>query len=82
MHSRETFLFLCDQGRLFCSLKKTPGLRKMGRILMPSMGKFDSAEVSDLLGLYILNMIEVQEHVGLYRDDGLAVVQLGFRFSD
>ena len=41
------------------------------------MGGYDSAEVSDLVGLYLLNKLETiipQNHVGLYRDDGLAVL--------
>ena len=43
------------------------------------MGAYDSAEVSELVGLYLLNQLEnviPQTQVGLYRDDGLAVLNL------
>ena len=38
------------------------------------MGSYDSCEVSDLIGLYVLSVLNRfmdAEHVGLYRDDGL-----------
>ena len=41
------------------------------------MGSFDSAEVCELVGLYLLNKIKSllgSNNVGLYRDDGLAIV--------
>ena len=40
------------------------------------MGSFDGAEVCELVGLFILNSLQERfgENVGLYRDDGLAVV--------
>ena len=41
------------------------------------MGSFDSAEVCELVGLYLLNKIKPlldSNNVGLYRDDGLAIV--------
>jgi hypothetical protein len=68
IHSRKTFLFL----------EEDAWVKKSGEDFDVPMGGYDSAEVSDLVGLYILNKIEAvipQEHVGLYRDDGLAVVQ-------
>ena len=38
------------------------------------MGGFYGAEVTDLVGLYILSQLrEVFPNIGLYRDDGLAV---------
>ena len=45
------------------------------------MGSFDGAEVCELVGLYLLEKlvkkdIFKREHVGLYRDDGLAVVEV------
>ena len=43
------------------------------------MGSLDSAEVCELAGLFLLNNIEdllLQQDVGLYRDDGLAVTSL------
>ena len=41
------------------------------------MGNFDGAEVCKLIGLYLLNKVKAlldSGNVGLYRDDGLAVV--------
>ena len=42
-----------------------------------TMGRFDGAEVCKLIGLYLLNKVKAlldSGNVGLYRDDGLAVV--------
>lgn len=42
-----------------------------------TMGSFDGAEVCELVGLYLLDKLALllgKENVGLYRDDGLAVV--------
>ena len=66
-HSRKTFLFLDSD----------PWIKKNGENFDVPMGGYDSAEVSDLVGLYLLNKIEKiipQNQVGLYRDDGLAAV--------
>ena len=44
-----------------------------------TMGAYDGTEICELVGLYILSKLEIhvnQEHIGLYRDDGLAVVNL------
>ena len=41
------------------------------------MGSYDGAEVSELVGLFLLNQLEKlipRQIVGLYRDDGLAVI--------
>ena len=43
-----------------------------------TMGSFDGAEVCELVGLYILNKlgnVVSNENIGLYRDDGLAVIE-------
>ena len=42
-----------------------------------TMGSFDGAEICEIVGLYLLDKLSVllhKEDVGLYRDDGLAVV--------
>ena len=42
------------------------------------MGSFDGAEVCELVGLYLLNKIKSllgSKNVGLYKDDGLAIIQ-------
>ena len=39
---------------------------------------YDGAEIAEFVGLYILSKLEKiipQENIGLYRDDGLCVVQ-------
>ena len=39
------------------------------------MGSFDGAEVSELFGLYLLNILKSEfgrKNIGLYRDDGLS----------
>ena len=42
-----------------------------------AMGGYDSAELCDLVGLYLLSKINTLDiEAGLYRDDGLAVVDL------
>ena len=44
-----------------------------------SMGSLDSAEVCELVGLFLLSKLErfiPKDQIGLYRDDGLAVVEL------
>ena len=41
-----------------------------------SQGSYDGAEISELVGLYILEVIKTQlseENIGIYRDDGLGV---------
>lgn len=43
-----------------------------------TMGSFDGAEVSELVGLYLLSKITTilpTQCVGLYRDDGLAIIE-------
>ena len=42
-----------------------------------TMGSFDGAEIRAIVGLYLVDKLSVllhKENVGLYRDDGLAVV--------
>ena len=43
-----------------------------------TMGSYDGAEICDLVGLFLLHDLAKKfgsEHVGLYRDDGLAIIQ-------
>ena len=43
-----------------------------------TMGSFDGAEICNLVGLFILNKLAAKfgnESVGLYRDDGLALLK-------
>ena len=44
-----------------------------------TMGSYDGAETCELVGTYILseiNNIIPKENIGLYRDDGLAIVHM------
>ena len=53
-------------------------VKKDGNLLFDvTMGSFDGTEVCELVGLYLLNKIKPllgSNNVGLYRDDGLAIV--------
>ena len=71
MQSRETLLF--HEGEAW--------KKKKGNFDVP-MGAYDGAEVCELIGLYILDKITKGKfpifpagNVGLYRDDGLAVIK-------
>ena len=69
MHCRKMFLFFEDE----CWVKKNDPCFDV------SMGSLDSAEVCELVGLFLLSHLEnliPQNQLGLYRDDGLAVVNL------
>ena len=49
------------------------------------MGAYDGAETCDLIGLYILHQLSNQIkglEVGLYRDDGLVVIETTPRLAD
>ena len=53
------------------------------------MGSFDGAECCELIGLYMLNKLTEGKHslfnkgsLGLYRDDGLAVIKIRGRPSN
>ena len=55
-----------------------PWMKKTDSAFDVTMGAFDGAEVCELVGLYILNQLEdviPQQNLGIYRDDGLAVVE-------
>ena len=68
-HCRKMFLFLEDD----------VWVKKDNPDFDVSMGGLDSAEVCELVGLYILSQMErliPREDLGLYRDDGLGVVDL------
>ena len=67
-NSRKSFLFLNDQ----------TWTKKKNENFDVTMGAYDGAEVAELTGLYILEKtkkIIKPTNIGLYRDDGLAVVQ-------
>ena len=67
LHCRESFLF--NTGSTWV---------KKGNPFDVTMGSFDGAEVSELVGLFILDKLSKlipKENIGIYRDDGLSVVQ-------
>ena len=67
MHSRKSLLF--DNG--------TAWVKKDNESMFDvTMGSYDGAEVCELVGLFILNILcnkYGKENIGLYRDDGLAL---------
>ena len=74
-HSRKSLLFN----------EKFTWTKKDGRLLDVTMGSFDGAEICELVGLYILNLLSStfnKDQVGLYRDDGLAALKLSGPQSD
>ena len=71
MHSRKSLLFADDKAWI---KRKTTGINPFD---VP-MGSYDGAEVCEIVGLYILNTISnalEKGSVGLYRDDGLAIIR-------
>ena len=74
-HSRQSLLFSND----------STWSKKDGSLFDVTMGSYDGAEICELVGLYILNLLSPQlgkEQVGLYRDDGLATTQLSGPAAD
>ena len=66
-HVRKTFLFNKNQ----------PWVKKKDETFDVPMGSYDSAEVTDLVGLYLLSKLQgLDVEIGLYRDDGLALSRL------
>ena len=62
----------------------TPWVKKGGKFDV-SMGAFDGAESSDLIGLFLLHLIETEikdVEIGLYRDDGLCVTSATPRLTE
>ena len=57
----------------------TPWVKKNNDSMFDvTMGSFDGAEICDLVGLYLLHHLAKKfgkKFVGLYRDDGLAIIQ-------
>ena len=71
MHARKSLLFSYNEEWV---RKKSDGTADMFDV---TMGSFDGAEVCELVGLYLLSQINksiVSAEIGLYRDDGLAIV--------
>ena len=68
LHSRKSLLFSDED----------VWVKKSGSNFDVTMGSFDGAEVCELVGLFLLNNLADilgAESVGLYRDDGLAILR-------
>ena len=68
-HSRKSLLFN----------ENSTWTKKQGGNFDVTMGSYDGAEVCELVGLYLLNLLSVhfdRNQLGLYRDDGLAALGL------
>ena len=66
MHARKSLLF--NSGHVW--------IKKKGGLFDVTMGAFDGAEVCELVGSYMLNLLSERcskNETGLYRDDGLGV---------
>ena len=66
MHSRKSLLFNKDG----------TWIKRSGGLFDVTMGAYDGAEVCELVGTYMLNLLAERcdrSEIGLYRDDGLAV---------
>lgn len=67
MHVRQSLLFS----------ENVPWKKRTGNSLFDvTMGSFDGAEVCELVGLHLLHKIqqEIKCNIGLYRDDGLGII--------
>ncbi len=52
-------------------------IKKSSNTFDVTMGSLDGAETAELIGAYLLNRVNCiipQQYLGLYRDDGLAIV--------
>lgn len=67
-HARQSLLFTDNE----------PWIKKTGNSMFDvTMGSYDGAEVCELVGLFILNQLptDTKHRIGLYRDDGLAILK-------
>ena len=68
------------QENLYFSATANYGQKKYGSnsLFDVTMGSFDGAEICELVGIFILNHLGKRfgkENIGLYRDDGLAIIK-------
>ena len=68
LHSRKSLLFSADG----------VWIKHSGSLFDVTMGSYDGAEICELVGLFLLsklsNIIHI-DNIGLYRDDGLAIIR-------
>ena len=63
---------------LFSLEKNSTWIKNNGSLFDVTMGSFDEAELCELVGLFLLSglaSIIGKSYVGLYRDDGLAILE-------
>jgi len=68
LHSKKSLLFS----------KEGTWMKKTGNLFDITMGSYDGAETCELVGLYLLHQLSKHinpKNVGLYRDDGLAILE-------
>ena len=68
-----------DARKSFLFGDKSTWLKKDGGKFDVTMGSYDGAEICELVGLYLLDLLSHKfnkEQIGLYRDDGLAALKL------
>ena len=77
----EKMILQCRKSFLFCD--DQPWTKTGQDNFDVPMGSYDGAEICELVGLYLLHMLTSgedpifeKENVGLYRDDGLALIKL------
>ena len=71
LHCRKSILF-GSNGAL---------IKKNGSLFDVAMGSFDGAKICELVGLFLLNnltQIVGSNNIGIYRDDGLAILENAF----
>ena len=67
-HARKSLLYYNDE----------PWVKKGESNFDVSMGAYDGAEVCELIGIFMLSLLSKhinKNHIGLYRDDGLAILK-------
>ena len=75
--SDEDHKIIFQARRSFLFNNGTPWNKKKNSKFDVAMGSFDGAECCELVGLYMLSLLQhLAINVGLYRDDGLGVSQL------
>ena len=74
-------IFACKESVLFN--ENSPWVKREGEEFDVTMGSFDGAETTDLVGLFLLHQLQhLPVDLGLYRDDGLAVSALTNRLTE
>ena len=74
-------IFACKESVLYSG--GTPWVKREGEEFDVTMGSFDGAETTDLVGLFLLHQLKhLPVNLGLYRDDGLAASALTARLTE